>query len=119
VHTERIELSEECIQACVAKGLTNVHHGDLDQGLSDLENKSVDYVLLTNSRQVLHRPLFLLRARARVGQQCIIALPNFGHWSARLQLGLLGRMLKARRLPYEWHDTPNIHLPTVSDFRDL
>ena len=119
VRAEGIELSEECIQACVAQGLTNVHHGNLDEGLSDLEDKSVDYVLLTNTLQVLHRPLFLLREMARVGKQCVIVLPNFAHWLARLQLGLLGRMPKTRRLPYEWYDTPNIHLTTISDFRDL
>jgi methionine biosynthesis protein MetW len=119
VRAEGIELAEECIQACVASGLTNVHHGDLDEGLRDHEDKSVDYVLLTNTLQVLHRPLFLLREMARVGKQCIITLPNFAHWSARLQLGLLGRMPKNRRLPYEWYETPNIHLTTIRDFRDL
>ena len=119
VRAEGIELSEECIQTCVAKGLMNVNHGDLDVGLSDHEDKSVDYVLLTNTLQVLHRPLFLLQEMARVGKQCIVTLPNFAHWSARLQLGLLGRMPKSRRLPYEWYETPNIHLTTISDFRDL
>lgn len=119
VHAEGIELSEECIQTCVARGLTNVHHGDLDEGLRDHEDKSVDYVLLTNTLQVLHRPSYLLREMARVGKQCLITLPNFAHWSARLQLGLLGRMPKTARLPYEWYDTPNIHLTTLRDFREL
>src|SRR5512133_986890 len=54
---EGIELSEECIQACVAKGLFNVHHGDLDQGLADYADQSVDYVVLTNTIQVLHKPM--------------------------------------------------------------
>ena len=31
VRAEGIELSEACIQACVAKGLFNVHHGNLDE----------------------------------------------------------------------------------------
>jgi methionine biosynthesis protein MetW len=119
VRAEGIELSEECIQTCVARGLTNVHHGDLDEGLGDHEDKSVDYVLLTNTLQVLHRPAQLLREMARVGRRCLITLPNFAHWSARVQLGLRGRMPKTPRLPYEWYDTPNIHLTTLCDFRDL
>jgi methionine biosynthesis protein MetW len=28
-------------------------------------------------------------------------------------------MPKNRRLPYEWYETPNIHLTTLRDFRDL
>jgi methionine biosynthesis protein MetW len=119
VRAEGIELSEECIQACVAKGLFNVHHGDLDEGLADYADKSVDYVILTNTIQVLHRPLFLIKEMARVGKKCIISLPNFGFWQLRFQLFFKGRMPKSERLPYEWYDTPNIHLATIADFRDF
>lgn len=119
VRAEGIDLSEECIQACVAKGLFNVHHGDLDEGLADYADKSVDYVILTNTIQVLHRPLFLIKEMARVGKKCIISFPNFGHWSIRFQLMFKGRMPKSKRLPYEWYDTPNIHLTTIADFHDF
>ncbi|MHB0913830.1 MAG: methionine biosynthesis protein MetW [Armatimonadota bacterium] len=119
VRAEGIDLSEECIQACVAKGLFNVHHGNLDEGLADYADKSVDYVILTNTIQVLHRPLFLIKEMARVGRKCIISFPNFAHWSIRLQLMLRGRMPKTPGLPYEWYDSPNIHLTTLADFRDF
>ena len=119
IRAEGIDLSEECIQACVAKGLFNVHHGDLDEGLADYADKSVDYVILTNTIQVLHRPLFLIKEMARVGKKCIISFPNFGHWLIRTQLMVNGRMPKSPRLPYEWYDTPNIHLTTIADFHDF
>ena len=119
VRAEGIDLAEEAIQSCVAKGLFNVHHGDLDAGLADYQDKSVDYVVLTNTIQVLHRPLFLIKEMARVGKKCIISFPNFGFWRIRLQLLVGGRMPKSPRLPYEWYDTPNIHLTTIADFRDL
>ena len=119
VRAEGIELSEDCIQSCVAKGLFNVHHGDLDQGLADYADKSVDYVVLINTIQVLHRPMFLIKEMARVGKKCIISFPNFAHWSVRFQLFFNGRMPKGQRIPYEWYDTPNIHLTTISDFRDF
>lgn len=119
VHAEGIELSEECIQACVAKGLFSVHQGDLDEGLADYTDKSIDYVILINTIQVLHRPLHLIREMARVGKKCIISFPNFAHWSIRWQIALTGRMPKNPRLPYEWYDSPNIHLTTIVDFRDF
>jgi methionine biosynthesis protein MetW len=119
VRAQGIELSEQCIQACVARGLTNVVHGNLDEGLADYADQSVDVVILTNTIQVLQRPLHLIKEVARVGRRCIISLPNFAHWSARAQLLFRGRMPKTSRLPYEWYDTPNIHLATLKDFRDL
>jgi methionine biosynthesis protein MetW len=119
VRGEGLELSEQCIQACVARGLTNIIHGDLDQGLADYADQSMDYVILTNTLQVLHRPLLLIKEMARVGRQCIVSIPNFAHWSARAQLFFCGHMPKTSRLPYEWYDTPNIHLATLKDFRDL
>src|SRR4030042_262108 len=106
VRAEGIDLSEDAIQACVAKGLFNVHHGDLDEGLADYQDKSVDYVILTNTIQVLHRPLLLIKEMARVGKKCIISFPNFGYWAIRLQLLFRGRMPKSSRLPYEWYDSP-------------
>ncbi len=117
VRGEGIELDEECIQACVARGLANVYHGDLDEGLAGYGDKSMDFVILTDTIQVLHRPAILIREMARIGRHCIISLPNLAHWSARLQLALGGRMPRTARLPYEWYDTPNIHLTTIADFR--
>ena len=119
VRAEGIELSEECIQACVAKGLFNVHHGNLDEGLADYPDQSVDYVILMNTIQVLHKPMLLIHEMARVGKKCIIGFPNFAHWPIRSQLFFNGRMPKSDKLPYEWYDSPNVHLTTISDFRDF
>jgi methionine biosynthesis protein MetW len=118
VRAEGIELSDACIQACVARGLFSVHHGDLDEGLADYPDKSVDYVISTNTIQVLHRPMVLIREMARVGKRCIVSFPNFAHWRVRLQL-LKGRMPRTPKLPYEWYETLNIHLTTIRDFRDF
>lgn len=119
IRAEGIELSEECMQACVAKGLFNIHHGDLDEGLADYADKSIDYVVLTNTIQVLRNPMFIIREMARVGKKCIISFPNFAYLSVRFQLFLNGRMPKSTRLPFEWYDSPNIHLTTIPDFRDF
>jgi methionine biosynthesis protein MetW len=119
VRAEGIELSDACIQACVAKGLFNVHHGDLDEGLADYPDKSIDDVILTNTIQVLHRPLLLMREMARVGKRCIVSFPNFAHWPVRAQLFFGGRMPKTEHLPDEWYETQNIHLTTIRDFREF
>lgn len=110
-----IELSDTAIQECVAKGLF-VYNGNIDEGLADFNDKSIDYVILTNTIQVLHRPDFIIKEAARVGKQCIISIPNFGYWRVRFQLMFKGTMPKTKDLPYEWYDSPNIHLTTIPDF---
>jgi methionine biosynthesis protein MetW len=111
-----IELSDTAVQACVEKGLF-VYHGDLDEGLADFNDQSVDYVILTSTIQVLHRPDYLIKEATRVGKKCIFSVPNFGYWKVRFQLLFNGVMPKTTNLPYEWYDSPNIHLTTLKDFR--
>ena len=55
----------------------------------------------------------------RIGRQCIVTFPNFGHWRCRLYLGTRGRMPVSRFMPHMWYDTPNIHFCTVKDFEAL
>jgi len=116
---EGIELSDACIQACVRKGITRVHHSDIDEGLANYSDESMDFVLLTNTIQVLHKPLQLIKEMARVGRKCVVAFPNFGYWRVRVQLLLGGRMPKTGRLPHEWYESPNIRLLTLLDFREF
>jgi len=113
-----VELSQEAVEACVGKGLS-VFHGDLDEGLADFADGSHDVVILSMSLQQLRRPRMIVREMVRVGRQAIVSFPNFAHWVPRAHLCLRGRMPMSRELPYEWWDTPNIHLCTIKDFREL
>ena len=106
-----VEISEEGVNACVVKGL-NVIQGDLDEGLADYSDHSFDYVVLNETLQVVHRPALVLQEMIRVGKQGVVGFPNFAHWTARRQLLLNGAMPRTPALPFEWFNTPNIHLVT-------
>ncbi len=80
---------------------------------------SFDYVIMTQALQVVSRPDILLKKMLRVGRECIVTFPNFGHWRMRAQLLFKGRMPETDTLPYHWYDTPNIHLCTFKDFEKL
>jgi len=116
---EGIELSEDCIQSCVRKGITRVHHSDIDEGLANYADGSMDFVLLTNTIQVVHKPMFLIKEMARVGRKFVVAFPNFAYWRVRTQLLFGGQMPKTSRLPHEWYESPNIRLLTLLDFRNF
>jgi methionine biosynthesis protein MetW len=118
VDGQGLELYNEHIYECIAKGVPVVH-GNLDEGLSDYPDRSFDYVILSRTLQEAHKPVVILREMVRVGKIGILSFPNFGYWRTRFQLFFQGRMPVTKTLPYEWYDTPNIHLPTVRDFKKL
>jgi len=117
VRGQGIEIDEQAIYDCVAKGL-NVLHGDIDSGLADYRDGSFDYVILNQSlQQVLHfEPV--LNASLRVGKKVIVGFPNFAHYRSRLQFFFLGRAPVTKSLPYTWYETPNIHFLSIKDFID-
>jgi len=113
-----VEISEEAVYTCIGRGLS-VHHSDLDEGLEDYPDQAFDYVILSQTLQAVRKPRQLLHEMLRVGRLGIVTFPNFAYWGARVDLALRGRMPVTRDLPYEWFNTPNIHLTTIQDFLRL
>ena len=113
-----IEKGAAEISACIRAGVNVIEH-DLDEGLARFPNDSFDMVVMTETLQAVAEPSKLLDEMLRIGEECVVTFPNFGHWRCRLQLTTRGRMPVARHLPHEWHDTPNIHLCTFRDFEQL
>lgn len=112
-----IEIDEQAIYKCVARGL-NVYHGDIDSGLSEYPDRSFDYVILNQSLQQVHRVESVLEDCLRVGKKVIVGFPNFAHYKARLQLCFGGRAPVTPSLPFTWYETPNLHFLSISDFFD-
>ena len=110
-----IEIDEQAVYKCVAKGV-NVLHGDIDSDLPDYADRSFDYVVLNQSFQQVKQPDVVLRESLRVGKEVIVSFPNFVHYSARIQLFFRGRTPVTASLPYEWHNTPNLHFLSILDF---
>ena len=115
VRAQGIEIDEQAIYQCVAKGLS-VFHEDIDHGLPEYGDKFFDYVILYQSFQQVKKPDDVLKEALRVGAKVIIGFPNFAHYSARLQIFFKGVTPVTRSLPYEWHDTPNLHFLSIFDF---
>jgi len=74
--------------------------------------------VLSLTLQAVRHPDQVLEQMGRVAKRQIVSLPNFGHWRLRARLAFSGRMPASPLLPYEWYDTPNIHLCTLADFED-
>lgn len=113
-----IEISQPNINSCIAKGIP-VIQADLNEGLGSFQDNSFDFIILSETFQMVKNPDFLLTEMMRVGKTGIINFINIGYWFDRFQLFFGGRMPKNRHLPHEWYNTPNIHLGTIKDFQNL
>ncbi len=112
-----VEISDANIAACIANNV-NVIQNDMESGLADFESDSFDYVILSQTLQATRHTEALMKEILRVGHEGIVSFPNFGYWKNRLQV-LLGNMPISRDMPYQWYDTPNVHLCTLRDFETL
>lgn len=109
-----VEFNDANVEVCI-KNDVNVIQMDLEAGLSIFESNSFDCVILSQTLQAMKHTETIVREMLRVGRQGIVTFPNFGHWRHRLQV-IRGRMPVSDELPYQWYDTPNIHLCTLKDF---
>ncbi len=113
-----IEIDDAKLLASVRNGV-NVLQSDLESGLSGFESGSFDYVILSQTLQAVRHTEQIIREMLRVGREGIVTFPNFGYWGHRMQVCVGGHMPVSRTLPYQWYNTPNVHLFTIRDFESF
>lgn len=113
-----VELDRERIRGALGRGVP-VIHANLDHGLPDVPDDSFDVAVLSQTLQQVLHPRFVLEEMMRIARRALVVVPNFGHWRVRLQMLFTGRAPVTRTLPYEWYESPNLHLMTMRDFREL
>jgi methionine biosynthesis protein MetW len=112
-----VEIDVAGVAASVRNGV-NVIQMDMETGLSTFADNAFDFVILSQTLQAMRNVELVMREMLRVGREGIVTFPNFGYWRHRLDIAN-GHMPVSRTLPYQWYDTPNIHLCTVKDFEAL
>ena len=113
-----VERELDDFHACVSRGVP-VTQGDLEKELPLFEAGDFDVAVLSLTLQAVRRPDHVITEMKRVAARLVVSLPNFAHWRLRAFLALRGRMPVTDALPYQWYDTPNIHLCTIVDFENL
>ena len=112
-----VEIDDQALLACVKRGV-NVIQANIEKGLSMFGQGRFDVVVLSMAIQATHQTEQVLAEMSSVGAQGIVSFPNFGHWYHAVSI-LQGRMPVSREMPYQWYDTPNLHLSTPADFEQL
>lgn len=111
-----VELDDQRVIAAIRKGVC-VLQQNLESGLSLFDDGQFDTVVLSQTLQSMHHTEHILKEMARVAHYGVVSFPNFGYWPHGWSI-LSGRMPVNKQMPYEWYNTPNIHLCTLRDFQD-
>jgi methionine biosynthesis protein MetW len=110
-----IENDGASIVRCIQTGV-NVIQMNIESGMKEIADQSFDVVILSQTLQAMKRTERVVADMLRVGREAIVTFPNFGYWRHRMQIAIGGRMPVSNDLPYQWFDTPNVHLCTIADF---
>jgi homoserine O-acetyltransferase len=112
---EGIELDQELVLDCVCRRLPIIQQ-DIEEGLRFYGDNSFDYVILSQTLQTVKNPEKVFTKLLRVGRKVIVSFPNFAHWRCRAQMFFGGRAPVTKQLPFDWHNSPNIHFLSLRDF---
>ena len=117
-HVVGIDVEKKNVKSVIQRGLPVVA-ADLNEGLAGIPSDSFDFAVLSQTLQQVQRPKQLLKEMLRVASRGLVVIPNFGHWRVRFEVLLRGRTPITDALPYEWHETPNVHFMSMRDFHEL
>jgi methionine biosynthesis protein MetW len=113
-----LDIDEKKVFEAISNGVS-VIQGDINSDLLDYPEASFDYVIAHDVLQITKRPDKTLEQMLAIGKKAIVSFPNFAYFKIRLHIFFRGEMPKSGILPYEWYETPNIHLFTSNDFKSL
>ena len=113
-----VEIDITEFEEAVADGNTLLWE-DADEGIALVPDGYYDLAICSETLQVVKNPRGLLHEALRLADEAIVSFPNFAAYRIRLTLGLFGHLPVSKQLPFQWYDTPNIHLITLNDFRNL
>jgi homoserine O-acetyltransferase len=118
VKGDGVEIDVDRYEEAIADG-HDVIWEDIDEGLSVVPDGHYDTAIVSDTLQEVKNPRGLLHEALRIADEAIVTFPNFAAYRIRLTLALKGRLPVSKQLPFQWYDTPNIHLITLKDFRTL
>ena len=118
VHGDGVEIDIDKFKEALADG-NMAFWEDADYGLGVIPDGHYDVAVCSDTLQEVRNPRGLLREALRIADEAIVSFPNFAAYTIRLTLGFKGRLPVSKHLPFQWYDTPNIHLITLKDFKAL
>ncbi len=118
VNARGVEISAGAVKNCIEKGLS-VYHGDIDDGLVDFDDQVFDIVVLNETLPMLHHPDKVLNDIVRIGKKAVITFQNAAYLPRVARFIETGSVNDLCLTSDTWHNSPNIHPFSISDFCSL
>ena len=112
---EGIELDQQLVLDCICRRLPIIQQ-DIEERLRFYSDNSFDYVILSQTVQTVKNPEKVFAELLRVAKKVIVSFPNFANWRSRVHLFFGGSAPVTNHLPFDWHNSPNIHCLSLKDF---
>ncbi len=110
-----IEISLDKIKKCLESGVSVVQE-DLNEGLKDFQDKSFDFVVLSQTLEDISRPVYLIREMLRVGKKCVISFENLAFWKNRVSFLLKGSLKIGETTSDILYDSEKQQILTINKF---
>lgn len=110
-----IEISLERIKKCLERGISVIQE-DLNEGLKDFQDKSFDYVVLSQTLEDISKPVYLIHEMLRVGKKCIISFENLAYWKNRISFLFSGNFISGGNKSDLLRDGEKQQILTVNKF---
>jgi methionine biosynthesis protein MetW len=113
-----IEISIDKIKACLSNGISVIQE-DLNEGLKDFQDKTFDYVILSQTLEYISNPIYLIQEMLRVGNKCIISFENLAYWKNRIIFLLRGALKSPKTDKNSLFFRKKVQILTVNKFHDF
>ncbi|MHA2398644.1 MAG: methionine biosynthesis protein MetW [Promethearchaeota archaeon] len=113
-----IEISIDKIKACLSNGVSVIQE-DLNEGLKDFQDKTFDYVILSQTLEYISNPIYLIQEMLRVGNKCIISFENLAYWKNRITFLLRGGLKSPKTDKNSLFFRKKVQILTVNKFHDF
>ena len=110
-----ITLNQNDLVTSTARGVS-VLQFDLDDCLKLFKDQSYDYIVLSQTLQVVKYPQHVLTEMLRIAKHAIVSFPNFAYWRYRLQMLFKGTTPIGKALPDTWYDKTSVNYLSIADF---
>lgn len=116
-HCRGLEISQQGVNLCVAKGLSVVQ-GNAGADLPVYPDNAFDYAVLSKAIQEMDQPTVILSELSRIARRVIVSFRNYGHWKCRMSLLFSGRTPRPGNSA-PWYADSARRPCTVLDMTDL
>lgn len=111
-----VENNYSKLEKCILTKMS-IFHQDIAKAFEYYSEQKFDFVILSQTIQVIAEPDFFIQKSLEIGKKIIISFANYGYFINRLQF-LIGKKPINYAFNQSWYNNTDIHPVTIIDFEN-